>query len=168
MIKTTWFLSHPRVEGLERALDVVFRSNRRHVEAVAAGSRGESEFFHSVDEVGTVTLAGRRLNDECLVFKCDESSADTRAKVLKQSKSNLSNAEFDWLHLSLMEYVTTEGSLQPTLTEAECNFLHFSSTGQTASIHCKKSTLSKEIKNIYCFGNFKKSPNGIIFQQHNN
>lgn len=64
----------PCMEGLEGAFDVVFRSNRRHVEAMAAGSWGKSEFFHSVDEVGTVVLARRRLNDECLVFKCNETS----------------------------------------------------------------------------------------------
>lgn len=73
------------MEGLEGAFDVVFRSNRRHVEAMAAGSWGKSEFFHSVDEVGTVVLARRRLNDECLVFKCNETSAETAGQgFLKQ------------------------------------------------------------------------------------
>lgn len=57
------------MEGLEGALDVVFRSNRGHVEAVAAGSWGKSELFHPVDEVGTGILARHWLNDECLVFK---------------------------------------------------------------------------------------------------
>lgn len=69
------------MEGLEGAFDVVFGGNRGQVEAVAAGSWGEPEFFHSVDEVGTVVMARRRLNDECLVFKSDEASAETAAQV---------------------------------------------------------------------------------------
>lgn len=50
-----------------------------------AGSWGQCEFFHSVDEVGTGVLARHRFNDECLVFKCDEASAETAVHVRKQS-----------------------------------------------------------------------------------
>lgn len=69
------------MEGLEGAFDVVFGGNRGHVEAVAAGSWGQSEFFYSIDEVGTVVMARHRLDDECLVFKCDEASAETAVQV---------------------------------------------------------------------------------------
>lgn len=69
------------MEGLEGAFDVVFRSNRRHVEAMPAGSWGQCEFFHSVDEVGTGVLARHRFNDECLVFQRDEASAETAVHI---------------------------------------------------------------------------------------
>lgn len=69
------------MEGLEGVFDLVFRGNRGHVETVAAVSRGQSEFFHSVDDVGTIVMTRHRLNDECLVFKCDEASAETAAQV---------------------------------------------------------------------------------------
>ena len=66
------------MEGLKGAFDVVFRGNRGHVEAVAAGSLGQCELFHSVDEVSTVRVMSRLwLNDKCLVFKCDEAPAET-------------------------------------------------------------------------------------------
>lgn len=69
------------MEGLEGVFDVAFGGNRGHVEAVTAVPWGQSEFLHSVDEVRTVVMARHRLNDECLVFKCDEASAETAAQV---------------------------------------------------------------------------------------
>lgn len=69
------------MEGLKGASDVVFRGNRGHVEAVATGSWGQSEFFHSVDEVGPGDIARHRLNDKCLVFKRNEASAETVVEV---------------------------------------------------------------------------------------
>lgn len=71
------------MEGLKGALDVVFRGNRGRVEAMAAGSWGQFEFFHPVDEVGTIVMSGHRLDDKCLVFKCDEASAETAVQNLK-------------------------------------------------------------------------------------
>lgn len=68
------------MEGLEGAFDVPFSGNRRHVEAVATGSWGQSEFFHSVDKVGSYVMARHRLDDERLVFKCNEASAETAAQ----------------------------------------------------------------------------------------
>lgn len=93
--KTT---SHPHVEGLERPFYLVFWGVRGHVEAVSAGSGGQPELLHSVDEVGIGVTTGRRLNDESLVFKCDEASAETVAHVWKtklHDKPNLCTAKFD-------------------------------------------------------------------------
>lgn len=50
------------------------------VETVAAGSGGESELFHSVDEVGAGASIRRRLDDERLIFECDEAPAETEAQ----------------------------------------------------------------------------------------
>lgn len=69
------------MEGLEGALDVVFRGNRGHIEAMSAGSWGQTEFFPSVDEVRTVVIARHRLNDECSVLQSDEASAETKAQI---------------------------------------------------------------------------------------
>lgn len=67
------------MEGLEGVFDVVFCCNRGHVEAMAAVSWAQFEFFHSVDEVCIIVIARHRLNDECLVFKCDEASVEKAA-----------------------------------------------------------------------------------------
>lgn len=86
------------MEGLEGAFDVAFRGNKGHVEAVATGSWGQSDFFDSVDEVGSHVMARHRLNDECLVFKCNEASAETTAQLRAsklQSITSLLDAEFD-------------------------------------------------------------------------
>lgn len=69
------------MEGLEGAFDVVFGGNGGHVEAVAAGSWGQSKLFHSVDEVGPGAVAWHGLNDECLVLERDEASAGRAAQV---------------------------------------------------------------------------------------
>lgn len=69
------------MEGLEGAFDVVFRGKRGHVETMAAVSLGQSELFHPVDEVCITVMARHWLNDECLVFKCNEASAETAAQV---------------------------------------------------------------------------------------
>ena len=106
------------MEGLEGAFDVAFRSNSGHVESMAAGSRGQSEFFHPVDKVGTSVLAGHWLNNECLVFKSDEASAGMAVQVLKtelQSIIDLSNTKIDRMWLSLMNYVTTAVAFSPLL-----------------------------------------------------
>lgn len=101
------------MEGLEGAFDVVFQRNRGHVEAVAAGSRGKSEFFHSVHEVVSGVAARDRLDEKCLVFKCNEASAETAAQDKKAqlySQSNFCNRRIIECD-SLMEYVKTEVAL---------------------------------------------------------
>ena len=60
---------------------MVFRGDGGHVEAVAAGSWGQRELLHPVDEVGTAVMSRQRLDDKRLVFKCDEASAETAAQV---------------------------------------------------------------------------------------
>ncbi|TNN50339.1 hypothetical protein EYF80_039467 [Liparis tanakae] len=58
------------MENDEKEVELFIHTGRNggHVEAVAAGSRAECEFFHSVDVVVTVVVSGYRLDDECLVF----------------------------------------------------------------------------------------------------
>lgn len=75
--------SHPVVEGLEGPSYVVLRSNRGHVEAVTAGPGGQLEFFHSVDDVGSGVAARHWLDDEGLVLKSDDASAETVQHVIE-------------------------------------------------------------------------------------
>lgn len=69
------------MERLEGTFDVAFRGNSRHVEVVATGSWGQSEFFPSVDKVGSCVMDRHWLDDECLVFKCNEATAETAAQL---------------------------------------------------------------------------------------
>lgn len=73
--------THPGMERLEGAFNVAFRANGGKVKAVATGAGGQLEVFGSVDEVGSCAMARRRLDDEGLVFKYDEASAQTTAQL---------------------------------------------------------------------------------------
>lgn len=99
---------------------------------MATGSRGHSEFFHSVDEVSPSVMARHRLDDECLVFKCDEASAE---KTKLQSIANLSNAEFDWMCLSLMKYVTNISPTNTLFTKTKLSYKTLFYLGITTKSH---------------------------------
>lgn len=45
------------MEGVERVFDVVFKGDGGHVVAVAAVSLGQSEVFHSVNEMHVAVAA---------------------------------------------------------------------------------------------------------------
>lgn len=69
------------MEGVERVFDVVFKGNGGHVEAVAAVSLGQSEVFHSVNEMRVAVSPVRRLDNKSPVFEHNEASAETAAAV---------------------------------------------------------------------------------------
>lgn len=79
--------AHPCVERLKGASDVVFRCNRRQVEAVAASSSCQFELFHPVDEVGPSVVSRHRLDDKCLVFECNEASVEEVRKLQSMLRS---------------------------------------------------------------------------------
>lgn len=69
------------MEGVERVFDVVFKGDRGHVVAVATVSLGQSEVFHSVNEMHIAVAAGRRLDDKSPIIEDDEASAERAAAV---------------------------------------------------------------------------------------
>lgn len=92
------------MEGLKGAFDLVFRGNRGQVETMAASSGCQSKLFHSVDEVGPSVVAKHRLNDKCLVFECNEASAEkVRKKQNFKAYCSWFNAEIDQMWFFLME-----------------------------------------------------------------
>lgn len=96
-------LAHPCVERLKGASDVVFRCNRRQVETMAASSSCQLELFYPVDEVGPSVVSRHRLNDKCLVFKCNEASAEEVRKQNFKACCGWSNAEIDRACFFLMD-----------------------------------------------------------------
>lgn len=68
------------MEGVERVFDVVFKGDGGHVVAVAAVSLGQSEVFHSVNEMH-VAVAAWRLDDKSPIIEHDEASAERAAAV---------------------------------------------------------------------------------------
>lgn len=66
---------------MERVFDVVFKGNRGHVVAVAAVSLGQSEVFHTVNEMHVAVAAGRRLNNKSPIVEHNEASAERRGAV---------------------------------------------------------------------------------------
>lgn len=75
------------MEGPERAFKVVVRSHGGHVETVTAVARGQTQFLRSVDEVDVRVFAGRRFDDQRLIFKRDEASVKSSGnKKMKQHR----------------------------------------------------------------------------------